>query len=253
MKIQYISDIHLEYLKELKLECDGEILVLAGDIGIPHLNDKYYNFIEKYTHEFRYIIIVPGNHEYYHHWKKDKILDIEQVNLHLENLTKQFTNVILLQDNHILIDNIYIYGCTLWTQISEEEAPYNIRNINDYKRIFINSQHTLNVDYVNEMNLIHLEKLICFLDKAKDQRDNVVIVTHHCPIQNNDYDDKIISAFNNDLGELVNDYKDIIKLWIYGHTHENLDFIQYNVRFVTNASHNNKIKNEYYETKFVNI
>jgi hypothetical protein len=43
MKIQYISDIHLEYQSELpEIKQIGDVLILAGDIGFPFSDLLFY-------------------------------------------------------------------------------------------------------------------------------------------------------------------------------------------------------------------
>ena len=72
MKIQYMSDLHLEfadnsrYLKHNELPVTGEILVLAGDIF--YLKDRVApltKFWKWASANYREVLIVPGNHEYY--------------------------------------------------------------------------------------------------------------------------------------------------------------------------------------------
>lgn len=72
MKIQYASDLHLEfsdnsrYLKEHPLEVNGDILLLAGDIG--YLGDDNYQkhpFWSWAADNYRQVIVIPGNHEFY--------------------------------------------------------------------------------------------------------------------------------------------------------------------------------------------
>ena len=73
MKIQYASDLHLElthnakYINTLPIEAVGDVLVLAGDIF--NLCDKTPpcpKFWELASTSFREVLIVAGNHEYYH-------------------------------------------------------------------------------------------------------------------------------------------------------------------------------------------
>lgn len=72
MKIQYCSDLHMEFydnmrfMKSLPLEVVGDVLVIAGDVGylvdttIPHLR-----FWKWASENYRQVLMVAGNHEYY--------------------------------------------------------------------------------------------------------------------------------------------------------------------------------------------
>ena len=72
MKIQYASDLHLEFadnwrfLKENPLQVTGDILVLAGDIG--YLGDENYSkhpFWDWASENYQQVIACMGNHEFY--------------------------------------------------------------------------------------------------------------------------------------------------------------------------------------------
>ena len=74
MRIQYMSDLHLEfqensrYLRYNELPVTGDVLVLAGDIF--YLKDKtapVMNFWKWASKNYRQVLIVPGNHEYYNY------------------------------------------------------------------------------------------------------------------------------------------------------------------------------------------
>ena len=62
MKIQYISDIHLEYQSTLpNIDQISDILVLAGDIGFP-FSFLYKEFLIDMNKKFKKIFLIAGNH-----------------------------------------------------------------------------------------------------------------------------------------------------------------------------------------------
>ena len=76
MKIQYMSDLHMEfqensrYLKNNELPVTGNVLVLAGDIF--YLRDKVApltKFWKWASENYRQVLIVPGNHDEFFVWK----------------------------------------------------------------------------------------------------------------------------------------------------------------------------------------
>ena len=72
MRIQYMSDLHMElydnsrYIKAKEFEANGDVLVLAGDTfylrDIIAPQKKFWNGASK---NFRQVLLVPGNHEFY--------------------------------------------------------------------------------------------------------------------------------------------------------------------------------------------
>ena len=72
MKIQYASDLHLEFhensrwLKENPLVAVGDVLILAGDIGyLGDDNYAHHPFWDWCAESFRQTIVIAGNHELY--------------------------------------------------------------------------------------------------------------------------------------------------------------------------------------------
>jgi predicted phosphodiesterase len=71
MKVQYCSDLHLEFpenrkfLKRNPLKVVGDILVLAGDVVTFHDFEKAHEFFDFACDYYSAVYWVPGNHEYY--------------------------------------------------------------------------------------------------------------------------------------------------------------------------------------------
>jgi predicted phosphohydrolase len=72
MKLRYLSDLHLEFIKPNKLKHfinkiphgKDEICILAGDIGNPY-KSNYDTFMKFMSENFKKTFIIAGNHEYY--------------------------------------------------------------------------------------------------------------------------------------------------------------------------------------------
>ena len=117
MKIQYCSDLHLEfgenmnYIMNHPLDVNGDILILAGDITtLSHIEgaDRFIDFASK---NFEHTYWIAGNHEYYGY-------DIAtKGNVFKERIRD---NVTLLNNQIIEHGNVKLIFSTLWSKISQQ-------------------------------------------------------------------------------------------------------------------------------------
>ncbi|NOQ92328.1 MAG: metallophosphoesterase, partial [Flavobacteriaceae bacterium] len=157
MKIQYCSDLHLEFpknesfLNSNPLKVEGDILILAGDILLfKELNEyKYFfNFISK---NFKYTYWIPGNHEYYYS-------DIsERSNSFKEQIRN---NVFLVNNVAVIQDDIKFIFSTLWSKISLQNEWQIQKGLSDFSVIKKDGGIFTPFDY----NLLH-QKSIDFIEK----------------------------------------------------------------------------------------
>lgn len=135
MKIQYASDLHLEFyensrwLKDNPIIPVGEVLVLAGDIG--YLGDDNYclhPFWDWCADSFRQTIVIPGNHELY------KSFDINEFHegwqLEIRPNVKACYNCMVP-----LSADIDLIASTLWAKIHLWDEYQTERGVTDFHRI----------------------------------------------------------------------------------------------------------------------
>lgn len=147
MKIQYASDLHLEfsdnysYLKRNPLKPVGDILVLAGDIG--YLNDDNYGkhpFWDWASENYKQVIVAIGNHELYKYY--------DLANMPHGLVCSIRDNVKCYYDAVVRIENVDFIISTLWARIKLEEAYITERGVSDFHRILFNGA-TLTWDNFN--------------------------------------------------------------------------------------------------------
>ncbi|RLD76305.1 MAG: metallophosphoesterase [Bacteroidetes bacterium] len=236
MKIQYCSDLHLEFdanadfIKQNPIQAVGDIIILAGDIS--YLNFYYERQVEKdfisyLSNNFQYTYLMFGNHEFYN---GDDISILDKA-----VYEKLKDNVALVNNVACIHDDIKIIFSTLWSKISEPNRNIVLNGMNDFRLI---SYHNKNFT-VDDYNKIH-EKSIQYISEELNNNSidqKTIIATHHVPSKSCNSPDfansPINEAFVVDLDELIQ--KSRIDYWIYGHTHRNMpETIVGNTKLLTN-------------------
>ena len=134
MRIQYMSDLHLEfqensrYLRYNELPVTGDVLVLAGDIF--YLKDKtgpVMNFWKWASKNYRQVLIVPGNHEYYNY------SDVMERGFQWKWMLRE--NVGYYQNQAVRIDDTDFILSTLWSHINPNDEYFVWKGMNDFRQI----------------------------------------------------------------------------------------------------------------------
>lgn len=232
MKIQYMSDLHLEftenlhYIKTKPFEPLADVLVLAGDTF--YLRDTIapqMNFWNWASDHYRQVILVPGNHEYYNNGDVTERGDSWQWMFR--------PNVGYYQNKVLRIDDTDFIITTLWSKIPERDMFYVLRGMNDFRQILTDGRRFTPDDF----NLEH-EKSLNFLKQAVNlsTAKHIVVVTHHLPtlsVVSAQHKGSVLnSAFATELGYYIADTH--IDVWIYGHSHTNIDTIIGSTKIVCN-------------------
>ncbi|MGI8892848.1 MAG: metallophosphoesterase [Bacteroidia bacterium] len=217
MKIQYCSDLHLEfrenwnYLKSNPIKPTGDILLLAGDI-VPFAEmNKYDEFFTFVSDHFEYVYWVPGNHEYYHFNVNEKSGTINE---------KIKSNVFLVNNTTVCHGNINFIFSTLWSHISPQNQWQIEKNTSDFRCIKYNNNR-LSSEHFNKL---HDECLAFLTGELKKNNANSIVVTHHVPTLLNYPEiykgDNLNEAFVVELFDLIEGSK--ASHWIFGHHHINV-------------------------------
>ena len=216
MKIQYCSDLHLEfehnskYLIANPLEVSGEVLILAGDIGPLQDINQNNAFLQFASENYEKVFWVPGNHEFYHN-------DIANYPTSFNIQLGRNIHVV----NNISLDykGIRFIFTTLWSNISKLNQSIIEQGVADFTYIAKNSKKLRTTDY----NQLHEESLQFLNQSFSNPPEKTVVVTHHLPsYQCNSAQhqgSKINEAFCVDLTEFISGCK--ASFWIYGHSHFN--------------------------------
>jgi DNA repair exonuclease SbcCD nuclease subunit len=227
MRIQYVSDIHLEqYTIQTKeqlnprqwIEPDpnADVLVLAGDIGNPN-KSSYSLFLDWCSKSWPHVIIIAGNHEFYTLSSSNEKLNYYETTNLIRSITSHYTNVHFLDRNRIeLKPGVHILGCTLWTDIPQELRKYAVQGLNDFRMI-----PGITFEAYADHHRNDLEWLTNQLEELSSKGEKCVVVTHHLPTEaliSKKYQGHPMNCcFYTELEPLIKRTAPLA--WICGHSH----------------------------------
>ncbi|MGZ5780870.1 MAG: metallophosphoesterase [Burkholderiaceae bacterium] len=246
MKIQIVSDLHLEFFdsgnsRPIEPVEGADVLVIAGDI-------------HRGTHAFQAfadwpvpVIYIAGNHEFYQGTYEPLLAELRRLggmdsmihSIQGGKLIAGQNNTHFLERDAIILQDVRFLGTTLWT---------------DYD-LYGNAVGAMAVagSQLNDHRIISTEKDGVFrpyralaehqlsrawLQEKLDEPFNgkTVVVTHHGPHPQSIHpkygNDPLNPAFASDLTEMMG--KSV--LWIHGHTHSSFDYVVNGTRVIANPA-----------------
>jgi Icc-related predicted phosphoesterase len=280
MRVALCSDLHLEF-EDINIQNteNADVLILSGDIlvaedlhnhpevhpkdpvNIPNLGrrqlsaQRFRDFMKRCSFQFPHVVVIAGNHEFYHgNWKAS----IQ----YLRDEYSKFPNIYFLEQELKVIGDVTFIGATLWTDCNKGD-PLTLHALgdmmNDY-RIIRNDElgfTKLRPAHTAQRHQRTLGYLKAVLPNLKDKK--VVFVGHHAPTLNSIHekyrnDSLMNGGYASDLSELILDHPQI-KLWTHGHMHDPADYMVGETRVVCNprgyAGHDEQA--DVFEVKYLDI
>ena len=232
MKLHIYSDLHLEtndslcrYSNSLRNTANADILIYAGDTCDGFPNKEYIEYLKSRFEEYKYVIYIIGNHEYYHEIFNDDFT------LRLQN---EFNKNVFVISKFTIINITDTFGIvcgTMWSHIDPKKHLNISRIIDDYKCIRIDEKTRFSPnDSTQEYWRFNNELINTKLPK------NFIVVTHHSPSfksVHKRYENSLINdAFSSNLDNLILDIKPMI--WVHGHHHDSSAYMIGNTRILCN-------------------
>ena len=255
MKVDYISDLHIDFylnyekydlgnLKTTKLhevfrDKSAEVLVIAGDIG--HYNNQNIFFLRTLRDYYGYkkIFFVLGNHDYYllkesirKHYNNSSFGRIHE----MKKLCRELDGIHLLSGNIVGYKDIKFGGSSLWYDgkyIQRLDMRMSKDGINElWKRKLLDAQMIYGIKRFDSLYLRELEKLRKFYDKCD------VVLTHINPSINPTHTvsqyalDKLNGFYSFDGEYYVENSS--AEYWIFGHIHKRVEYEIGNTKVISN-------------------
>lgn len=214
MKIHYCSDLHLNKSPFEYPNMHGDVLILAGDICPINEYDLYFkDLLEDIVEKYEHILYIMGNHEFYY----GDITDIDKA----REYVKPYTNVKILQNESIIIDDIQFLGGTCWTNFNNLDSSTMMnatKRVNDFNRTTYHGHQLTCYDWLE----LHNAFTNFIRDTDTFTYPNIVI-THHSPTALTSSEKFKHNITNGCYCANLEYYMGGIDYWFHGHQHYGID------------------------------
>lgn len=242
MKIQLVSDLHLEFGAIDIPNAGADTLILSGDITVACVFEKGESITRTRTEQlfdqvckdFKNVVYVLGNHEHYHGDYSRSAVILRDVLGHHKNLS-------ILDTDTVDIGGVLFVGGTLWTNFSNDNPVVKFdasRMMNDYRTV----SNGTNSFHPDDAMMYH-ENMMKFIDETyvtemqKEAPRPIVVVGHHAPskqsVDGRYATDRLAGAYSSDLDGFIEAHPGIC-LWTHGHIHVSADYLINKTRVVCN-------------------
>jgi len=222
MRIRYLSDLHLEFTdyQPKTIPSVGEdVVVLAGDIGVGAEGIRWACG----AFEDRPVLYVLGNHEFY--WNHFiELLDEARA-------MTEGTPVRILENESVVLGGVRFLGATFWTDFKlfgsqrQGQCMEVASCMSDYMQILTGPAGMLRNVKPADTLARHKASRTWLNREIGLSKEPCVVITHHGPSFHTceaEYrNDLLTAAFLNNADDLL---RPPVKAWIYGHTHQVLNF-----------------------------
>lgn len=229
---QIVSDLHLETKQSYNysFKQTAPNLALLGDIG-QVADSGLFTFLERQLHRYWNVFFVLGNHEPTHgSWPvaRQRMRDFADKMQRLRSQSTIGRFIFLDQTRHDMEDSLTILGCTLFSRISSDQAAAVSARFMDFRHI---QNWTVDGHVDSHMSdLRWLDEQVQEI-QARQPGRRVVIFTHYSPTLDQRAVDKrhvgspVSSGFATDLSNQICWKSPVVKVWAFGHTHCNCDYV----------------------------
>jgi len=220
ISFQIASDLHIEYKNDAVpdplyyITPNADVLILAGDIGSLYKPKQLEEFLRRISEYFKLVVYVPGNHEYYR-IDDIEVQDMASLNWKLRQIENNIENLNVLSCQSIIIGDICIAGCTLWSSLKINIPKFLVR-INGINDNIYNQMYQDSLFYLNNT-----------IKNCREKKLKLIVVTHYAPtyivLEGSKKKEKFYSLYASNLEHLMK--KENMLVWVYGHVHNNYDYI----------------------------